>query len=236
MENPGIWFGCICRKNGLFVTDAQIKLFERYVTLLLEWNRKINLISRKDEDQIWSNHILHSASILFKLSLRPGERILDLGTGGGLPGIPLKILLPSTQFVLLDATHKKIAAVQEIIQSLGLHGVEALWGRAEDIAKERNLVSQFGYIVARGVAPLKDLIKWSLPFAHLGAQQKTEPDISGAVVPPPAIIALKGGDLEKEIEEAKRRTPVRGIEIVNLAFQGSEEISVTDKKIVIAKL
>jgi 16S rRNA (guanine527-N7)-methyltransferase len=175
-------------------------------------------------------------SPLFKLKFYPGEQVLDLGTGGGLPGIPLKILLPDFPFVLLDATHKKILAVQDIIHRLGLTGVRALWGRAEDLAKDENLFSQFGYIVVRAVAPLKDLIKWSSPFAKRENQTEIGSQPPANMVIPPALVALKGGDLEQEIEDAKLKKPMHGIATVNLSFQGSEEMTVTDKKVVIVQL
>jgi 16S rRNA (guanine527-N7)-methyltransferase len=236
LENPGIWFSNICRKNGLSLTGNQLVLLEQYVALLLEWNKKINLVSRKDEDRIWPNHILHCVSILFKLGFHPEEHILDLGTGGGLPGIPLKILLPNSRFVLIDATRKKASATQDMIDRLGLVDIQALWGRAEDLAKDQNLVSRFGYIVARAVAPLKDIIKWSSPFAQRGIRKESGSSGPNALVQPPAIILLKGGDLEEEIEEAKRKLLIRKIEVINLVFQGSEEISNADKKIVVVKL
>src|SRR5512140_2094922 len=116
MEAPAIWFHNICRKNGLNPTDGQIRLLEQYVSYLLEWNQKINLISRKDEEQVWQNHILHSAAPLFKVKLDPNPRIMDLGTGGGLPGIPLKILVPESEFLLVDSTRKKTVAVQDMIE------------------------------------------------------------------------------------------------------------------------
>ncbi len=236
MENPSLWFRTICRKNGLVLTDTQVGLFEQYVALLLEWNRKINLISRRDEEQVWSNHILHCVSILFKLNLRAKEHILDLGTGGGLPGIPLSILLPDSHFVLLDATRKKVNAVQNIVQTLGLSDVQVVWGRAEELTKDQALVSRFGYIIARAVAPLRDLVKWSVPFARRGERPVDVASTSGRPVNPPALIALKGGDLDTEIKEAKVRAPIREVEVVDLVFHGSEEILTSDKKIVVVSL
>lgn len=233
VETPGIWFSTICRKNGLSPPDEQVGLMEQYACLLLEWNQKINLVSRKDEDQIWSNHILHCASILFRLRLLPGQRILDLGTGGGLPGIPLKILLPELEFLLLDSTRKKINAVQDIIERLRLEGISTLWGRAEELAGNRNLVSQFDYIVARAVAPLNDLIKWAAPFVRHGIRGHSISSSTRLTVIPPALIALKGGDLDKELADAKRGGLIRGIEVIDLVFHGSEQISSSDKKIVV---
>ncbi len=236
METSAIWFGAVCRKNGLNLTDRQTQLFEQYVNLLLDWNRKINLTSRKDEDRVWQNHILHSASILFKVKMAPHSRIMDLGSGGGLPGVPLKILLPDSEVLLVDSTRKKIQAVEDILSKLGLPGIEARWGRAEELVAQKNLVCHFDYIVARGVAPLRDLIKWSAPFLSPERKPLVKDHKGNDVLPSPALIALKGGDLEDELLKAKRGMPVGKIDVVNLVFPGSEEISATDKKIVIVHI
>ena len=110
---PMIWFRTVCRRNGLEPTDDQLAQLAEYARRLLEWNRKINLISRKDEENIWQSHLLHSISLLMRVDFPLGARILDLGTGGGLPGIPIRILRSDLSFVLLDATKKKVEAVAE---------------------------------------------------------------------------------------------------------------------------
>jgi 16S rRNA (guanine527-N7)-methyltransferase len=209
---------------------------EQYVTLLLGWNKKVNLISRKDEDQVWQNHILHSVSPLFRMRLSDNPRILDMGTGGGIPGIPLKILLPDSEFILLDSTRKKILAVGDMVGALGLSGISAVWGRAEELASQKNLVSHFDYIIARAVAPLNDLIKWSAPFLRRANPDEIAQPAAPPSVAPPALIALKGGDLDDELSKAKRAHAIRSVEIVNLDFPGSEEISAPDKKVVIVHL
>lgn len=232
METPGIWLRTLSRKNGLKLSDDQIDLLGRYVDQLLGWNQKVNLISRQDEESVWQNHILHSLSLLFKLNLTEHPIIMDLGTGGGLPGIPLKIVFPRAEFLLVDSTKKKIAAVEDMLKSLNLKGISAIWGRAEELVKQRNLLAHFDYIVARAVAPLSDLISWSRPFLRSSAPPLSHPG-GRAVVSPPALIALKGGDLEEEINRARRVGKVSSIEVVDLVFPGSEEISSTGKKIVV---
>lgn len=213
------------------MSDDQIGLLQEYVGQLLEWNQKINLISRQDEDLVWQNHILHSISLLFVLKLREPSRIMDLGTGGGLPGIPLKILLPDIEFFLLDSTRKKIVAVQDMLRRLGLSGIEAVWGRVEELAKQENLL--FDYIVSRAVAPLSDLVSWSKPILRsqvTGSQTGNDGQPS-----PPALIAFKGGDLEEEVAAANRKQKVGSIDVVDLVFPGSEEISSGGKKIIVVK-
>jgi 16S rRNA (guanine527-N7)-methyltransferase len=220
----------------VILTDRQIQFLEQYVTLLVDWNRRINLISRREEERVWQNHILHSVSLLFKLKLVDSPWVMDLGCGGGLPGIPLKILLPNSQFVLLDSTRKKVTAVQDMIGRLGIDGISAIWGRAEEVASQDNLISQFDYIVARAVAPLKDLIKWSIPFLRrVGPDGMAQPTAAPRVVPP-ALIALKGGNLEHELSKAQRANVIRSVEVVNLVFPGSEEMSAPDKSVVVVGL
>ena len=234
LETPPIWFRSVCRKNGLVIDNGQVDQMERYVSLLLEWNKKINLISRKGEENVWSSHILHSASILFTLKLVDNPAVLDLGSGGGLPGIPLKILLPRSTFRLIDSTQKKITAVQDIITRLGLQGVETSWGRAEELSRQSNLSSHFDYIVARAVAPLDDLVRWSAPFLQRVGQERSV--VPGSpTLQPPALVALKGGDIQTEIAKTKRMKEVRSIEVADLIFSGSEDLPSTDKKIVVVK-
>lgn len=215
------------------VSDEQTKQMERYVDQLLAWNKKVNLISRQDEELVWQNHILHSISLLFKLKLKDSPTILDLGTGGGLPGIPLKILLPDSEVLLIDSTRKKIIAVEDMLTKLELQRIRSLWGRAEDLSREHYLVSHFDYIITRAVAPLNDLIAWSKPFLLLPptALSATENDHP----PSPALIALKGGDLEQEIGKASRVEKIHSIEVVDLVFPGSEEMSSGGKKVVVVR-
>lgn len=223
----------ICLKNGLTISDDQTSLLTRYVDQLLDWNQKVNLISRQDEELVWQNHILHSISPVFKITLTQHPVVMDLGTGGGLPGLPLKIVLPDAEFLLVDSTKKKVAAVEDMLRNLDLKGINAVWGRAEELARERTLQSHFDYIVTRAVAPLSDLINWSLPFLRPSTSSSVQ--IVGGVrrVEPPALIALKGGDLEQEIEKALRAGKSSSINVVDLVFPGSEEMSLSGKKIVI---
>jgi 16S rRNA (guanine527-N7)-methyltransferase len=233
LETPGIWLRTICRKNGLLLTDDQVANLEAYVNQLLAWNQKINLISRQDEGLVWQNHILHSISLLFRFALEPGSVIMDLGSGGGLPGLPLKIVLPESEFLLVDSTRKKVAAVADMVRNLGLKNITTAWGRAEDLVKERNLQSHFNYIITRAVAPLKDLIDWSIPFLRPHKTPGFSIINGKRQIQSPALIALKGGDLQQEIEKAHRSNKSKNIETVELLFPGSEEISTGGKKIVI---
>ncbi|MEX2115327.1 MAG: 16S rRNA (guanine(527)-N(7))-methyltransferase RsmG, partial [Bacteroidota bacterium] len=164
LTDPPVWLRTICAKNGLKIPDDQLELIRNYVRLLLEWNQKINLISRRDEENVWQSHILHSIAPLFQVKIPENGRIVDLGTGGGLPGIPLKILNPTIQITMIDSTQKKITAVDEMTKALGLKDTIAVWGRAEELAKRKEFRGQFDIATARGVGPLEELVRLAHPF------------------------------------------------------------------------
>ena len=233
-EPSSLWLRTICLSNGLSVDDGKFDLLSQYVQLLLEWNEKINLISRRDVQNVWVSHILHSISPLLVLRLDSQASVLDLGSGGGLPGIPIKIINPSLRVILLDSTQKKIIALQEIIQKLSLSDVEAVWGRAEEVGPSTKHRGKYDYVVARAVAPLKDLVKWSFSFLRTGGA-RTAPDTQQTFVHSPALIALKGGDVEKETMQAKQLRCVKSIKVTSLTFKGSEQLLENDKKIIVVQ-
>jgi 16S rRNA (guanine527-N7)-methyltransferase len=149
-----------------------------------EWNAQINVISRKDLDQLYTRHVLHSLAIHKFLQFAPGSRVLDIGTGGGFPGIPLAILNPEVNFVLVDSIGKKIKVVQEVSQALGLTNVTAIHERAEKIK------GPFDFVVSRAVAEMKLLLQWS--NGKMARKQ-----INAL---PNGLICLKGGDLTEELK------------------------------------
>ncbi len=169
------------------LTPEQRTRFGQLEPLYREWNEKINVISRLDIENLMERHVLHSLAIAKVLQFQPGSSVLDLGTGGGFPGIPLAILFPETQFVLVDGTGKKIRVVQEVAQALGLDNVTAIHGRAEEI----KMNGQFDFVLSRGVASLEKLLGWSQRFLK---KKHTH-------VLPNGILALKGGNLSPEIRE-----------------------------------
>jgi 16S rRNA (guanine527-N7)-methyltransferase len=159
----------ICRKNGLELSEEMVAGLEQYVSLLLEWNAKVNLISRKDQENIWGGHILHSLSMLFRLRLPAGIRVLDLGSGGGLPGIPLAIVNPEWSVSLLDSIQKKCTAVQDIVTRMDMaKRVEVIVGRAEEKSVMDKRRVAFDVVVARGVASLADLVRYAKPYLKKG--------------------------------------------------------------------
>ena len=164
------------------LTEQQRERFAALDALYHDWNAKINVISRKDIDNLYEHHVLHSLGIAEILSFRPGTTVMDLGTGGGFPGIPLAIMFPDVQFHLVDSIGKKIRVCNEVITALGLTNVTTQHGRAEEV-KQR-----FDFIVSRAVMPLADLVKISRRLIAKRQQNAL----------PNGLIALKGGELEHE--------------------------------------
>ena len=172
------------------LSSTQKTQFETLVTHFKSWNEKINLVSRKDMDGFLERHVLHSLAIYKAMKFAPGSRILDVGTGGGLPGLPLAILMPEVNFVLCDSTGKKIKVVSELVKALDLKNVEPMHARAGDIE------GTFDFIVSRAVSRLDKFIPW--------VEGKIDKRAINAW--PNGILCLKGGDLREELEEVNHPT------------------------------
>ncbi len=170
-------------------TEEQLRQLTALKSLYSEWNEKINVISRKDMENFYTHHVLHSLAIATQFNFENNMQVMDLGTGGGFPGIPLAIFFPSTSFHLVDSINKKLQVVQEIANSIGLTNVSTQHTRAEEI-KNR----QFDVVVSRAVAPLRDLWFWSRPLIKKNKQLAADT--------PNGLVCLKGGDLSKEISES----------------------------------
>ena len=169
------------------LTDRQAEQFAQLDALYRDWNSKINVISRKDIDNLYEHHVLHSLAIAKFLPFQPDTSILDVGTGGGFPGIPLAILFPECRFMLIDSIGKKIKVATEIAAALGLNNVTCKQERAEEEKQK------FDFVVSRAVMPLPDLVK--LVRKNISSKQHN------AV--PNGLIVLKGGDLQEEIRPFK---------------------------------
>lgn len=170
-------------------TDLQLNQFALLGKVYSEWNQKINVISRKDIDALYEKHVLHSLAIAAIFKFTKDTEIIDIGTGGGFPGIPLAIFFPEARFHLTDAIGKKIKVVNEVVNALGLTNVSTAHTRAEEI-KNR----QFHFAVSRAVAPIKDLLRWSMPLLK---EEENRPETLKN-----GLICLKGGDLRHEIRES----------------------------------
>ena len=166
------------------LTELQRKQFEALYDLYAEWNAMINVISRKDIENLYLNHVLHSLAIAKYISFKPGTKVLDLGTGGGFPGIPLAIMFAETDFLLVDSINKKLKVVEEVATAIGLTNVQIRHTRAEEIKKE-----QFDFVVTRAVASVEKLKYWTqnlMKQKHINAI-------------PNGLIALKGGNIKEEL-------------------------------------
>ena len=170
-------------------TEDQLAQFGALKDLYSEWNEKINVISRKDMDQFYTNHVLHSLTIATEFQFAPGNEVMDLGSGGGFPGLPLAIFFPEVSFHLVDSIGKKLKVVQDVAERIGLKNLTTQHTRAEEIKNRK-----FDVVTSRAVAPLKELWQWSKPLLR---KNKTNPPGS-----PNGLICLKGGDLSKEVFES----------------------------------
>ena len=172
------------------LTEEQKRQFAALYDLYTDWNSKINVISRKDIENLYEHHVLHSLGIAKVIRFKPGTKVMDLGTGGGFPGIPLAILFPEVQFHLVDSIGKKVRVATEIAGSIGLKNVTTRHARAEE---EKQL---FDFVVSRAVMPLTDLLKI--------IRKNISPKQQNAL--PNGLICLKGGELERETMPVKNKT------------------------------
>ena len=177
------------------LTATQIEQFQALLPLYKEWNDKINVISRKDIDNLYAHHVLHSLAIAQYIRWKPGTQILDFGTGGGFPGIPLAIMLPECNFKMIDGTGKKIKVVNAVAQAIGLKNVEAVHIRGEE---EKG---KFDFVVSRAVMPLPDLVK--IVRKNISTSQRN--------ALPNGLICLKGGNLVAETQPFKNKVQLTPI-------------------------
>lgn len=170
-------------------SEKQLQQFAALKDLYADWNAKINVISRKDMDNFYEHHVLHSLAIATKFEFPKDMQVMDLGCGGGFPGIPLAIMFPEARFHLVDSINKKLKVVTEIATAIGLQNLTTQHSRAEEIKNRK-----FDVVISRAVAPLKDLWHWSKPLI-----QKNKVALAGV---PNGLVCLKGGDLTQEIFES----------------------------------
>lgn len=200
----------IIRKYFPELTDAQLHQLEQLDGLYRDWNAKINVISRKDIDALYEHHVLHSMAIAKAVNFRPGTEILDFGTGGGFPGIPLAIMFPECRFKLIDGTGKKIRVAQEVCNAIGLKNCQPAHLRGED---EKG---KYDFVVSRAVMPLPDLAK--IVRKNISKTQRN--------ATPNGIICLKGGELQAELQ------PFRNVVEVNPISTWFEEEWFKEKNVI----
>lgn len=195
--------------------DKYLSDFTKYEELLLDWNKKINLVSRKT-DSI-EDHILNSIFFLTKFNFENIKSLADIGTGGGFPGIPLKILYPDLKLLLVDSIQKKVSVLKDIIEKLNLKNTEAVCGRAEIVSEETNYRNKYDCVISKAVAGLDKLYDWGNGFLNDKG----------------TMICIKGGDIEKELTELKKLRYNFKVEVVNFDFE--KIYGIEEKKIVIIK-
>ncbi|MCH3883991.1 16S rRNA (guanine(527)-N(7))-methyltransferase RsmG [Tenacibaculum aquimarinum] len=175
----------IIQKYFTELTATQIEQFSKLQELYEDWNLKINVVSRKDIDELYLRHVLHSLGIAKVMQFKPGAKVMDVGTGGGFPGIPLAILFPEVQFHLVDSIGKKIKVVNEVVAGLGLENVKTTHGRVEEVK------DTYDFIVSRAVAQMETFVRWNKGKIA----KKQNHDLKNG------ILYLKGGDLTEELEK-----------------------------------
>ncbi len=171
------------------LTETQKVQFSKLQELYEDWNLKINVVSRKDIDELYLRHVLHSLAIAKVIQFKAGTKIMDVGTGGGFPGIPLAILFPETQFHLVDSIGKKIKVVNEVVEGLGLENVKTTHGRVEEVK------DTYDFIVSRAVAQMETFVRWNKNKVHKKHNHLQDFGLKNG------ILYLKGGDLTEELQD-----------------------------------
>lgn len=186
-----------CQAFGVTLTDKQIEQFEKYYELLVEWNKVMNLTGITEFDEVMQKHFVDSAAAAKYVEMEKVNSLIDVGTGAGFPGIPLKIVYPHIQVTLLDSLNKRIKFLEEVVDNLGLTGIETVHGRAEDAAKKAEYREQFDLSVSRAVANLASLTEYCLPFVKVGGK----------------FVSYKSVSVDEEIAQSKKAVYVLGGEI-----------------------
>ena len=197
-------------------TDDLISQFEKYEELLLDWNQKLNLVSRKTTSI--EEHILNSIFFLTKYKLDENEKLIDIGTGGGFPGIPLKILYPDLKLTLSDSINKKVKALDDIVVKMNFKETKTVCSRAEDLSNKKDYSKKYDIVISKTVAPLDKLYNWGHGFLNKNGR----------------MICIKGGDISDEINSFKRENQNTKFNVIDYKFDSVYNIE--DKKIVVIYL
>ena len=184
-----------CKKNNMKILEGKKEKFFQYMNLILEWNEKVNLTAIKDEKEFIVKHFIDSLTTDY--FVKDSKRILDIGTGAGFPGIPIKINNPDINVTLIDSVNKKIMVLNDVIEKLGLEKIEALHVRAEELARENDYREKFDIVTTRAVSNLSTISEYMLPFVKIGGK----------------ALCMKGPNIEQELEDAKKAIQVLGGEI-----------------------
>ncbi len=214
-----VTFWTTCATDGIVLEPEQMQAMERYHDELIKWNKRVNLVSRQDIEHVYERHILHSLTILKYVELRPKARVIDVGTGGGFPGIPMKIARPDLYVMLVDSIAKKVKVTDMLAKHTGLRHIGAKTIRAEALVDDKQFRGTFDMVAARAVAPLVQLASWTLPLLR----------------PDGVLATLKGGDLSREIEETTRKFPELSVSVIDIDMMGTTWFRDHDKKLVLCR-
>ncbi len=212
-------FWTACSSNGIVLEKAQVDTLERYHDELLYWNQRVNMISRKDESNVWDRHILHSLTILKYIDIKEKARVLDVGTGGGLPGIPLKVARPDIKITMVDSIKKKATMAEMFGSHTGLKDITVFGARTEDLAQQKVYRASFDVVVSRAVARTGLVLSW----------------VTELVKPTTVCAFLKGGDLSEEIAEAEQIHPSWTITEHAIRVFGQPWFEENEKKVVVCR-
>lgn len=201
--------------NGITLSPDKAEILAEYMSGILEWNEKVNLTAITEEDDFIKKHIVDSLTICGIEALEKAGNIIDIGTGGGFPGIPLAVVYPEKKVVLLDSLEKRLNIIEELCEKLGIKNVETLHARAEDAGQSSEYREGFDLCVSRAVANMSVLAEYTLPFVKKGG----------------CLIAYKGKEIEEELNEAKRSIGILGGEIESILDSATEQKLVVIKKV-----
>jgi len=214
------YFENLLKKIDINYDEETIRSFKKYKDLIIEWNKKINITSIDSEEEIYLKHFIDSIIIKKYVIIKKGSKTIDIGTGGGFPGIPLKLIDNDMKITLLDSLNKRIKFLNEVVKELNLEEVECIHARAEELGQDKNYREKYDYGFSRAVASLNVLLEYSLPFIKKNG----------------LFIAFKGSNFKDEIQESKNALNILGGEIIDIKEYSLPETDISRSMIVVKKI